>query len=187
MPIRLCAWGLDGAMRTALRACTSASPRLPLPSSSSVSSLVAQKLFGSKCRMRRTSASAAGRRPCALRISYSTVSAPGRSGDSSSTSRHNCSAVSAAPWRCACMARSTSGTRCRVASGGDIGPGAKPQQRAMRSPLPQAHSCGAGWCGAGWFSRGGGGGSSAVTAVTTGRGGVTGRLGIVPPVRRAKV
>ena len=40
----------------------------PFPNSSSVSSLVAQKLFGSKARMRRISASAAAGRFWSLRI-----------------------------------------------------------------------------------------------------------------------
>ncbi len=102
MPIRLCACGFSGAMRTALRACTSASARLPLPSRISASSLVATRLLGSSATMRRISASAAVALPCALRISYRTDSAPGRSGASSSTSRQSRSAVSVAPWRCAC-------------------------------------------------------------------------------------
>ena len=59
MPIRLCACGFSGAMRTALRACISASARLPLPSRISASSLVATRLLGSSATMRRISASAA--------------------------------------------------------------------------------------------------------------------------------
>ena len=54
MPIRLCDCGFSGAIRTALRACTSASPSAPRPSSSRASSFVAPKLFGSNATMRRS-------------------------------------------------------------------------------------------------------------------------------------
>ena len=119
MPIRLCACGFSGAMRTALRACTSASARRPCPAASGRVRWWPTKLLGSSATMRRISASAAA--VLALRLAdFDTArdSAPGRSGASSSTSRHSRSAVSMAPCRCAWIARSTSGTRWRVASGG---------------------------------------------------------------------
>ena len=74
-------------------------PKRLLPSNRRASSLVASKLFGSNRTMRRISASAAAVLPSSLRIEYSSDNAPGRSGASSRTSRHNCSATSLAPCR----------------------------------------------------------------------------------------
>ena len=147
MPIRLCACGLSGAMRTLWRACFSASPALPRLSSSIPSLLTGQKFVGSISMRRCSRAAAAFGLPASMQISASVARATGRRGPASSTSRLSRSAVTRSPARrasAACCAlatrRSPADSPVSAATGASAAAGSKLQQCAALRPLVQAQS-----------------------------------------------